>query len=57
MRLTIPELACVDIMNTQLTRSELNTFENILPPDGTAQDAIALLKDQNGDIEVNLRLT
>ncbi|MEQ9238606.1 MAG: hypothetical protein RIG66_31485 [Coleofasciculus sp. E2-BRE-01] len=44
-------------MNTQLTRSELNTFENILPPDGTAQDAIALLKDQNGDIEVNLRLT
>lgn len=40
-------------MNTQLTTSKLNSFENILPPDDPAQDAIALLKDHNGDIEAS----
>ncbi|MEQ8758102.1 MAG: hypothetical protein RID09_31905 [Coleofasciculus sp. G1-WW12-02] len=28
-------------MNTQLTTSELNSFESILPPEHPAQDAIA----------------
>jgi len=42
-------------MNTQLRCSELNAFETILPPDGTAQDAIAVLKDQNGDIEASFK--
>jgi len=40
-------------MNTQLTPSQLNSYQAILPNDDPAQDAIAVLKDHNGDIEAS----
>ena len=40
-------------MNTQLTTAERNSFQTILPTDDPKQDAIAVLKDHNGDIEAS----